>query len=90
MWLYGCICITSSRSHVISHPPYRPGSELMYGFAEFAASLNEPEEGVAPTDSRLRPDQRIMEEQDFNRANEEKVDITVLPPHLSKIISWCI
>ena len=58
----------------------------MYGFAEFAASLNEPEEGVAPTDSRLRPDQRIMEEQDFNRANEEKVDI-VLPPHLSKIIS---
>lgn len=51
----------------------RPGSELMYGFAEFAASLNEPEKGVAPTDSRLRPDQKIMEEQDFNRANEEKV-----------------
>ena len=45
----------------------------MYGFAEFAASLNEPEEGVALTDSRLRPDQRTMEEQDFNKANEEKV-----------------
>jgi hypothetical protein len=45
----------------------------MYGFSEFAASLNEPERGVAPTDSRFRPDQRIMEEQDFNRANEEKV-----------------
>lgn len=46
----------------------------MYGFSEFASSLNEPEDGVAPTDSRLRPDQRIMEEQDFNRANEEKVE----------------
>ena len=53
--------------------PSRPGSELRYGFSEFAASLNEPERGVAPTDSRLRPDQRIMEEQDFNKANEEKV-----------------
>lgn len=53
--------------------PSRPGSELRYGFSEFAASLNEPERGVAPTDSRLRPDQKIMEEQDFNKANEEKV-----------------
>ena len=49
----------------------------MYGFSEFTASLNELEEGMAPTDSRLRPDQRIMEEQDFDRANSEKVYITV-------------
>ena len=45
----------------------------MYGFDEFACSLNEPEEGVAPTDSRLRPDIRIMEQQDFDGANSEKV-----------------
>ena len=45
----------------------------MYGFSEFACGLNEPEEGVAPTDSRLRPDQRIMEKGDFDTANNEKV-----------------
>ncbi|XP_065893633.1 oxysterol-binding protein 1-like [Dysidea avara] len=45
----------------------------MYGFSEFTCSLNEPEEGVCPTDSRLRPDQRIMENEDFDTANIEKV-----------------
>ena len=49
----------------------------MYGFSEFTASLNELEEGIAPTDSRLRPDQRIMEEQDFDKANLEKVQDNV-------------
>jgi hypothetical protein len=53
--------------------PHRPGSEAMYGFSEFACGLNEPEEGVAPTDSRLRPDQRIMENGDFDTANNEKL-----------------
>ncbi len=47
----------------------------MYGFTPFSSTLNEPEEGVAPTDSRFRPDQRIMEEGDFTKANEEKVKI---------------
>jgi len=45
----------------------------MYGFSEFTCSLNEPEEGVCPTDSRLRPDQHIMENGDFDKANIEKV-----------------
>ena len=52
---------------------HRPGSEKTYGFSEFTSSLNELEEGVAPTDCRFRPDQRFMEEQDFDKANEEKV-----------------
>ena len=52
---------------------YRAGSEHMYGFSEFTCSLNEPEPGVCPTDSRLRPDQRIMEDGDFDNANVEKV-----------------
>ena len=58
-----------------SLPPslLRPGNELIYGFSEFACTLNEMEEGVAPTDSRLRPDQRIMEQGDFDLANKEKV-----------------
>ena len=61
----------------------RPESEKIYGFSEFACSLNEPEVGVAPTDSRLRPDQRIMEEGDFDRANSEKVQILVYMPQAS-------
>jgi len=49
----------------------------MYGFTDFVCSLNEMEEGVAPTDSRLRPDQRIMENGDFDGANADKVRLSV-------------
>ena len=45
----------------------------MYNFTAFAVQLNEPELGVAPTDSRLRPDQRLMEENNWVKANEEKL-----------------
>ena len=34
----------------------------MYYFSSLALSLNEAEEGIAPTDSRHRPDQRLMED----------------------------
>lgn len=52
-------------------PP--PDSDKYYNFTILAAQLNEPEEGVAPTDSRLRPDQRYMELGQWDKANEEKV-----------------
>jgi len=59
-----------------SHPsPHRPGREPIYGFSKFVSSLNEPEEGVAPTDCRLRPDVRVMEQQDFDMANAEKLKL---------------
>lgn len=45
----------------------------MYNFTEFAVQMNEPEPGVAPTDSRLRPDQRFMEEGNWDEANREKL-----------------
>lgn len=44
----------------------------MYYFSELALTLNEHEEGVAPTDSRLRPDQRLMEKGQWDEANTEK------------------
>ena len=47
----------------------------MYNFSSFTCSLNQPEEGIAPTDSRLRPDMRRMEEQDFDGANRLKVQL---------------
>ena len=50
-----------------------PESEKYYNFSKMACELNEPEDGVAPTDSRLRPDQRLMEVGEWDGANKEKV-----------------
>ncbi|XP_061626528.1 oxysterol-binding protein 1-like isoform X2 [Phyllopteryx taeniolatus] len=52
--------------------PLPEGAESMYYFSTLALTLNEPEEGVAPTDSRWRPDQRLMEEGHWDEANAEK------------------
>ena len=53
--------------------PPAPESEKYYNFSRFACELNEEEEGVSPTDSRLRPDQRLMEVGRWDEANTEKV-----------------
>lgn len=50
----------------------RPGAERIYFFSQLAIEMNEPEEGVAPTDSRNRPDQRMMEEGKWDEANRLK------------------
>ena len=39
---------------------------------QLGIELNEMEENIAPTDSRLRPDQRLMENQNWDGANKEK------------------
>ncbi|XP_014340658.1 oxysterol-binding protein 1 isoform X2 [Latimeria chalumnae] len=52
--------------------PLPENAENMYFFSALALTLNEPEERVAPTDSRLRPDQRLMEEGRWDEANMEK------------------
>ncbi|XP_057699474.1 oxysterol-binding protein 1-like isoform X4 [Corythoichthys intestinalis] len=52
--------------------PLPEGAENMYFFSALALTLNEDEEGVAPTDSRRRPDQRLMEEGQWEAANAEK------------------
>eukprot|EP00128_Syssomonas_multiformis_P000660 Colp12_sorted_trinity150504_noHs@23954 len=48
-------------------------TDKMYGFTTFACQLNQFEPGTAPTDSRCRPDQRLMEEGDWELANAEKL-----------------
>ncbi|XP_055861522.1 oxysterol-binding protein 1-like isoform X2 [Biomphalaria glabrata] len=53
--------------------PPPPGSERIYFFNQLTIEMNEPEEGVAPTDSRNRPDQRLMEEGQWDEANRVKV-----------------
>lgn len=57
------------------HAPL-PAASKMYHFSAFTMTLNELDEhlrrAICPTDSRLRPDQRAMEEGDFCGANAEK------------------
>ncbi|XP_070499181.1 oxysterol-binding protein 1 isoform X2 [Chironomus tepperi] len=52
-------------------PP--PDCDKYYNFTTLACQLNEPEEDVAPTDSRLRPDQRLMENSMWDESNSEKL-----------------
>ncbi|CEF65395.1 Oxysterol-binding protein 2 [Strongyloides ratti] len=47
-------------------------SEKMYNFSQLTVTLNEEEDRIAPTDSRLRPDQRLMENGDWDEANKVK------------------
>lgn len=51
----------------------RSDNEKYYYFTELASQLNELEENVAPTDSRLRSDQRLMEFGLWDEANIEKL-----------------
>lgn len=57
----------SISSHSLSE-----NAENMYYFSALALTLNEQEEGVCLTDSRLRPDQKLMEEGRWDEANSEK------------------
>nr|XP_015828517.2 oxysterol-binding protein 2 isoform X1 [Nothobranchius furzeri] len=52
--------------------PLPENAENMYYFSALALTLNEPEDGVALTDSRMRPDQKLMEEGRWDEANSEK------------------
>ncbi|KAK9496721.1 hypothetical protein O3M35_013014 [Rhynocoris fuscipes] len=52
--------------------PLLPDSKNYYYFSLFACQLNEMEPNVAPTDSRKRPDQRLMEEGKWEQANALK------------------
>ncbi|XP_074558409.1 oxysterol-binding protein-related protein 2A-like [Curcuma longa] len=57
-----------------SHPPTDP---TRYNLTSFAITLNELtselQEKLPPTDSRLRPDQRHLENGEYGKANEEKL-----------------
>lgn len=63
----------SGQSSVIwrKQPP-PTDSNVYYNFTVFASQLNEMEHGIAPTDSRNRPDQRLMENGDWDESNDVK------------------
>lgn len=52
---------------------HRSDNDKYYNFTVLASQLNELEEGIAPTDSRLRSDQRLMEFGLWDEANIEKL-----------------
>uniref|UniRef100_H2ZFT6 PH domain-containing protein n=1 Tax=Ciona savignyi TaxID=51511 RepID=H2ZFT6_CIOSA len=52
--------------------PLPVGADKMYFLTKLAVTLNEMETGIAPTDSRFRPDQRVMEEGNWDLANDLK------------------
>ncbi|XP_041971558.1 oxysterol-binding protein 1 isoform X2 [Aricia agestis] len=67
------VCKTGKFSVAWERVPAPPDSDKWYNFTLLAAQLNEPEPDVAPTDSRRRPDQRLMEEGLWDEANTEKL-----------------
>uniref|UniRef100_A0A183C8Z8 Oxysterol-binding protein n=1 Tax=Globodera pallida TaxID=36090 RepID=A0A183C8Z8_GLOPA len=48
------------------------GDASQYNFTKLAIEMNEPDGSVAPTDSRRRPDQRLMEDGRWDEANKLK------------------
>lgn len=67
-----CRVHTTVGATTVSAPIARSYLEKCYNMTILGVEMNEPEDGVAPTDSRLRPDQRYMETTDWDTANKEK------------------
>ncbi|XP_072311501.1 oxysterol-binding protein 2 [Eucyclogobius newberryi] len=63
---------TLQPKHLWKKYPLPNNAENMYYFSSLALTLNESEDGVAPTDSRMRPDQRLMEAGLWDEANIQK------------------
>lgn len=72
---------TDSDELVFEANPLPERSSDYYGFSRFAIELNEitddlkPDSRLAPTDSRLRPDQRLMEEGKIDEAEVLKAKL---------------
>ena len=64
-----CVCVVCVCTCVVCSAEL----EKCYNFTQLAVELNETEDGVAPSDSRLRPDQRLMEQGLWDDANTCKV-----------------
>eukprot|EP00040_Diaphanoeca_grandis_P006538 m.37813 g.37813 ORF g.37813 m.37813 type:complete len:707 (+) comp17763_c0_seq1:135-2255(+) len=70
--------VTLSRPEVVWIANKQVIGDEMYGMTPYAFTLNElspVDEGCCPTDARLRPDVRAMEQSDFEHANKIKVSL---------------
>ncbi|XP_075313323.1 oxysterol-binding protein-related protein 7 [Odontesthes bonariensis] len=80
LWHEGIFCDTLPTPKCIWKPNPQPkDSHLFYGFSTFAMELNELTPDLKPflppTDSRLRPDQRMLEEGKVSEADRKKDEI---------------
>ena len=67
---------TGKTEEVFRTEPKPPLADRMYFFSKYVMNLNYVNEEMLrtlpPTDCRRRPDQRLMEEGDYDRAADEK------------------
>ncbi|XP_051795809.1 oxysterol-binding protein-related protein 7 isoform X2 [Acanthochromis polyacanthus] len=80
LWHEGIFCDTLPTPKCIWKPNPQPKDYLLYyGFSTFAMELNELTPDLKPllppTDSRLRPDQRMLEEGKVDEADKKKDEI---------------
>ncbi|XP_061565032.1 oxysterol-binding protein-related protein 7 isoform X2 [Cololabis saira] len=80
LWHEGIFCDTLPTPKCVWKPNPQPKNEMLYyGFSTFAMELNELSPGLKPflppTDSRLRPDQRMLEEGKVAEADKKKDEI---------------
>ncbi|XP_077482556.1 oxysterol-binding protein-related protein 7 isoform X1 [Stigmatopora argus] len=83
LWHEGIFCDTLPTPKCIWKPNPQPKDHLIfYGFSTFAMELNQLTEDlkplVPPTDSRLRPDQRMLEEGRVEETDKKKDEIEEL------------
>ncbi|XP_071499105.1 oxysterol-binding protein-related protein 6-like [Diadema antillarum] len=76
-WNEGLYCGRSASAKCVWRAASMPANhQLYYGFSRFAIELNEldpyTQDSLPPTDSRFRPDQRLLEEGDLKGAELEK------------------
>uniref|UniRef100_A0A8D3DC17 Oxysterol binding protein-like 7 n=1 Tax=Scophthalmus maximus TaxID=52904 RepID=A0A8D3DC17_SCOMX len=77
LWHEGIFCDTLPTPKCVWKPNPQPKDHLLfYGFSTFALELNELSARLRPllppTDSRLRPDQRMLEEGDVEESDRQK------------------
>ena len=72
LWKKVSFCIISALFVIPIQNALPKGADKRYHFSDFTITLNEMENGIAPTDSRLRRDQRLMEDTKWDEANTEK------------------
>uniref|UniRef100_A0A3B5L1F5 Oxysterol-binding protein n=1 Tax=Xiphophorus couchianus TaxID=32473 RepID=A0A3B5L1F5_9TELE len=80
LWHEGIFCDTLPTPKCIWKPNPQPKDYLLYyGFSSFAMELNELTPNLKPllppTDTRLRPDQRMLEEGKVAEADKKKDDV---------------
>ncbi|KAM7386175.1 hypothetical protein PAMA_009016 [Pampus argenteus] len=80
LWHEGIVCDTLSTPKCIWKPNMQPDDyHQFYGFSRYARELNEltPELKAAlpPTDTRFRPDQRLLEEGKVAEADKKKDEV---------------